>query len=155
MKSSKVSQLLQLENSIHDSVGDGDATLEDFLADETALKVQAVLHQELADLVRRTLDGLDPREAHVLRSRYGIGASDDRTPRPQLGRDLGVSEERIRQIEAAGLKHLRLQAATVEEFLDGVPHREETQSDDKKPSHPKPSRNADHHRALERLAKAA
>ena len=161
MKSSKVSQLLQLETviSIHDSVGngDGDATFEDFLADETALPVQAVLHQELEDLVRRTLDGLDPREAHVLRGRYGIGGCDDRTPRPQLGRDLGVSEERIRQIEAAGLEHLRSQAATLKELLDGVPHRDETQSDDKKPSHPKPSRkrNADQHRAPERLAKAA
>ena len=79
------------------------------------------MSQELAEGVQHALAKLDSREAYVLRVRYDIGTGDDHTL-ADLGRELGVSRERVRQIEAAALEHLRnsTQAAMLKEFLDGA-----------------------------------
>jgi len=136
MKPSKVSELLQIEDviSINTPVGDGDATLEEFLADDKALPFDAYLTEELTRCIERALDELDPREAYVLRNRFGIGGNDECIPRPHLGRELGVSEERVRQLEAAALKHLRT-ATELKELLEGPQHCEGIPSgNDKKPA---------------------
>ena len=107
--------------SMHAPVGSGETTLEAFIADEAALQpLDAVMSQELADSVQRALARLDSREAYVLRARYGIGTGDDHTL-ADLGLELGVSRERVRQIEAEALEHLRMpaQAEMLKEFLDG------------------------------------
>ena len=114
---------LQLADAIsmHAPVGSGETTLEAFIADEAALQpLDAVMSQELADGVQRALARLDSREAYVLRVRYGIGTGDDHTL-ADLGLELGVSRERVRQIEAEALEHLRMpaQAERLKEFLDG------------------------------------
>ena len=114
---------LQLADAIsmHAPVGSGETTLEAFIADEAALQpLDAVMSQELADSVQRALARLDSREAYVLRVRYGIGTGDDHTL-ADLGLELGVSRERVRQIEAEALEHLRMpaQAERLKEFLDG------------------------------------
>jgi hypothetical protein len=77
------------------------------------------MSRELADRVRHALAGLDPHKAHVLRARYGIDTGHERTL-ADIGRELGVSGERVRQIEAAALGHLRepTQAAMLKELLD-------------------------------------
>ena len=77
------------------------------------------MSQELVDGVRHALAGLEPREAYVLRMRYGIGTGDDHTL-TDLARELGVSTERVRQIEAQALEQLRGPrcAPMLQEFLD-------------------------------------
>ena len=155
MKPSKVSELLQIEDviSINTPVGDGDATLEEFLADDKALPFDACLTEELTRCIERALDELDPREAYVLRNRYGLGGNDECLPRPYLGRELGVSEERVRQLEAAALKHLRT-ATELKELLEGTRHCEVIPSD-KKPAKASRKRKADRHRTPQRLPKSA
>lgn len=109
--------------SIHTPVGDGEPTLEDLVADEAAVPpLDAVLDGELAERVGQALSLLDAREAHVLRARYGIGTGDDQTL-ADLGRELGVSRERVRQIQADALEALREPsiAKTLVEFLDSDP----------------------------------
>jgi RNA polymerase primary sigma factor len=129
MNPAEVSSLLQLHDAIsmHVPVGDGETTLEDFIADEGAIQpIDAVTSRELAERVEHALSGLESREAYVLRERYGIGTGDDHTL-ADLGEALGLSRERVRQIEAAALEHLRMpaQAEMLKEFLDGaaVPER--------------------------------
>jgi len=114
---------LQLADAIsmHAPIGSGETRLEDFIADEAALHpLDAMMSRELADRVRIALSGLDSREAYVLRVRYGIGTGADHTL-ADLGRELGLSGERVRQIEAEALEHLRMPALAemLKEFLDG------------------------------------
>ena len=110
MRPDEVSKLLQLAGSpvsLQAPVGDGEATLEDFIADDAAVQpLVALMNRELEDRIRRVLARLDPLEAHVLRLRYGIGTGEDHTL-GDIGRELGVSPQRIRQIEAQALEHLR------------------------------------------------
>lgn len=124
MERSEVSKLLQLDDTISLNApvknGTGEATLEEFLADEKILQpLEAVMRQELADGVRHALAGLEPREAYVLRMRYGIGTGEDHTLTDLAG-ELGVSRERVRQIEAQALEQLRGPrcAPMLKEFLD-------------------------------------
>jgi RNA polymerase primary sigma factor len=49
---------------------------------------------------------LTPREQHILRLRFGIGGTSDRTL-AEIGKELGVTRERIRQIEAKAIEKLR------------------------------------------------
>lgn len=124
MERSEVSKLLQLDDTISLNApvknGTGEAALEEFLADEKILQpLEAVMRQELADGVRHALAGLEPREAYVLRMRYGIGTGEDHTLTDLAG-ELGVSRERVRQIEAQALEQLRGPrcAPMLKEFLD-------------------------------------
>ena len=101
-------------------IGAGEKTLEDFLADESALApFDNALNEELAARLERALAKLDEREAYVLRAHYGIGSGVDRTLK-DLGQELGVSRERVRQIEANALERLRHpnSAAQLMGFLD-------------------------------------
>ena len=124
LERSEVCKLLQLGDAISLNApvndGTGEATLEEFLADEKILQpLEAVMSQELADGVRHALAGLEPREAYVLRMRYGIGTGDEHTL-ADLARELGVSRERVRQIQARALEQLRGPgcAPMLQEFLD-------------------------------------
>ena len=103
------------------------ALASNFTADEGAIQpIDAVTNRELAERVEYALSGLPSREAYVLRERYGIGTGDDHTL-ADLGEALGISPERVRQIEAAALHHLQMSAHVemLREFLDGaaVPER--------------------------------
>jgi RNA polymerase primary sigma factor len=67
---------------------------------------RAALASQLATKVREALDDLDdPRQAQILRMRFGIGLDDDMTLE-EVGQVYGVTRERIRQIEAKALKIL-------------------------------------------------
>ena len=84
-----------------------EASLQDFVADESSAEPYdeantALLRQE----IEQVLDALDERESRVLRDRFGIGRERSLTL-DQVGKQFGVSRERIRQIEAAALKRLR------------------------------------------------
>ncbi|OGA55525.1 MAG: hypothetical protein A3F74_17050 [Betaproteobacteria bacterium RIFCSPLOWO2_12_FULL_62_58] len=123
IRPAEVSKLLLFADdaiSLHTPVENGEATLEDSIADEAALQpLDAAMNHELADCVRHALAGLDPQQARVLRARYGIDTGYERTL-ADVGRELGVSGERVRQIEAAALERLRkpTRAAMLKGLLD-------------------------------------
>lgn len=130
MHPTEVSGLLQLEDAIsmQAPVGGSETTLEDFIADEAALQpLDGAIARELAEHLDQALSGLESREAYVLRVRYGIGTGDDHTL-ADLGRELGVSRERVRQIEADALEHLRksAHAGALKGFLDEAAAPERT-----------------------------
>ena len=60
----------------------------------------------MVDCVKKSLDELAPREAQVLRLRYGIGTNKDHTLE-EVGHALGLTRERVRQIESAAIRKLR------------------------------------------------
>lgn len=60
----------------------------------------------MVECINKTLNDLQPREAQVLRLRYGIGTNQDHTLE-EVGRMLGLTRERVRQIEAAAIRRLR------------------------------------------------
>ncbi len=94
--------------SLDSPVGeDGDATLSDFIGDEVhEAPGEALEEQTMRKRIGRALATLDPREEKVLRLRFGL---DDDTTRSleQIGREFGLTRERIRQIEIRALAKLR------------------------------------------------
>jgi RNA polymerase primary sigma factor len=67
---------------------------------------EVVLQRETYEIVKETLDDLEPKEARVLRMRYGIDLSTEYTLE-EIGQDFGVTRERIRQIESKALSRLK------------------------------------------------
>jgi RNA polymerase sigma factor (sigma-70 family) len=66
----------------------------------------AVVASEIKDAVREVLKTLTPREEKVLRMRFGLDGGDEKTLR-EIGKEFGVQQERVRQIEAHALSKLR------------------------------------------------
>jgi RNA polymerase primary sigma factor len=93
--------------SLNQTVGDGDQEFGDLFADDLADDPI-----ELADIslerqrLRNALDELDERERRVLELRFGLGPSGEATSLEEIGRELGFTRERIRQIEANALRRL-------------------------------------------------
>ena len=94
--------------SLDSPVGeDGDSKLGDFIGDESLEAPETRLVTEsLQCNVTRALATLDPREEQVLRSRYGLDDYEARSLE-NIGRDFGLTRERIRQIELRALAKLR------------------------------------------------
>jgi RNA polymerase primary sigma factor len=94
--------------SLETPVGeDDDSHLSDFIEDSNALSPQdAVIRSNLAEQTRHVLSTLAPREARVLRMRFGIDERSNHTLE-EVGQDFDVTRERIRQIEAKALRKLR------------------------------------------------
>jgi len=107
----KVRMVLRIANdpiSLETPVGeDEDGRLSDFIEDPNAVSPhEAVIESSLAEHTRKLLATLAPREARVLRMRFGIGERANRTLE-EVGQDFDVTRERIRQIEAKALRKLR------------------------------------------------
>jgi RNA polymerase primary sigma factor len=94
--------------SLESPVGEeDDSHLSDFIEDKDAVDPQdAVLEANLAESTRKVLSTLAPREAQVLKKRFGIGEKVNHTLE-EVGQDFDVTRERIRQIEAKALRKLR------------------------------------------------
>jgi RNA polymerase primary sigma factor len=93
-------------------------TLSEVLADAQATSSQEVLVQQaLIDHTQRALESLTPREAEVIRRRFGLHGKPGETLR-QIGEDLHLSHERVRQVEAEALAKLRHQSAALQVFLE-------------------------------------
>ncbi|HZT52647.1 MAG TPA: sigma-70 family RNA polymerase sigma factor [Stellaceae bacterium] len=85
---------------------DGEATIGDLIPDERAvLPLDAAADSELRAATEEALSQLTPREADVLRLRFGVGTASEHTLE-EVGRKYQVTRERIRQIEAKALKKL-------------------------------------------------
>ena len=85
---------------------DDDRHLGDLIEDEDAVQpLDAAIGSDLRETMTRVLGSLTPREERVLRMRYGIGTGTDHTLE-EIGRQLSVTRERIRQIEARALAKL-------------------------------------------------
>ena len=106
----KVTQTLQAFQdvmSLEHPVGEGEAFLGDFIPDrESPTADNRLDHDEMSREVARALGALSPRENAVIRLRFGIGQGEPMTLE-EVGRILGVTRERIRQIEAKALMKLR------------------------------------------------
>jgi RNA polymerase primary sigma factor len=85
----------------------GETNFGDFLEDHEAISpLQIAEERSSQEAVSRLLQVLNPREEHILRMRFGIGY-DDASTLEEIGQTLGVTRERIRQIETNALRKLR------------------------------------------------
>ncbi|MDD3481851.1 RNA polymerase sigma factor RpoD [Azovibrio restrictus] len=102
MKISK--EPISMETPIGD---DDDSHLGDFIEDTATLApADAAMYSSLREVTAEILDTLTPREAKVLRMRFGIEMNTDHTLE-EVGKQFDVTRERIRQIEAKALRKLR------------------------------------------------
>jgi RNA polymerase primary sigma factor len=86
---------------------EGDTTLSDFIPDDpTASPSEMVTRRLLGEHVRKALTVLTPREIEILSLRYGLNDGQARTL-DRVGEELGLTRERIRQIEIQALRKLR------------------------------------------------
>jgi RNA polymerase primary sigma factor len=93
--------------SLNMPIGEESSTLEDLIADEqSASPSDLSLKQDLIYHTRKLLASLSPREEKILRLRFGIENSGECTL-GEIGRQFGLSRERIRQIEAKAIERLR------------------------------------------------
>jgi RNA polymerase primary sigma factor len=124
MTEEKVRRVLKIAKepiSMESPVGDDeDSHLGDFIEDENAEKpLDQTVNDGLSDSTRDILSSLTPREAKVLRMRFGIDMNTDHTLE-EVGKQFDVTRERIRQIEAKALRKLRhpSRAQNLKSFLD-------------------------------------
>lgn len=93
--------------SIDTPVGEeGDSTLGDFIADDSLTPEKAAERNDMKETVRAILATLSPKEAEVLIARFGLDGNRPRTLE-EVGQKLGVTRERIRQIEAKAIRKLK------------------------------------------------
>jgi RNA polymerase primary sigma factor len=94
--------------SLETPVGEeGGTVVGDFLRDDAATSpFDAACDKDRAEEARNLLETLTPREAKILRLRFGIGERSDQTL-GEIGKQFALTRERIRQIEAKALEKLR------------------------------------------------
>ena len=104
----KVMKIAKEPISLETPVGDDDDShLGDFIEDSSiVVPAEAATSESLKNAINSVLDEMPPREAQVLRMRFGIGMPSDHTLE-EVGRQFGVTRERIRLIEAKALRKLR------------------------------------------------
>ena len=126
MPEDKIRKILKISKepiSMETPIGDDDDShLGDFIEDQATLApADAALFASLRDITKGVLDSLTPREAKVLRMRFGIEMNTDHTLE-EVGKQFDVTRERIRQIEAKALRKLRhpSRSEKLRSFLDGT-----------------------------------
>ena len=111
MPEEKVRKILKIAKepiSMESPIGDDeDSRIGDFIGDTNTISPSEVaVYSSLRELTREVLASITPREAKVLRMRFGIEMNTDHTLE-EVGRQFEVTRERIRQIEAKALRKLR------------------------------------------------
>ena len=124
MPEDKIRKILKIAKepiSMETPIGDDDDShLGDFIEDTTTLAPSdAALHDSMREVVKEVLDSLTAREAKVLRMRFGVEMSTDHTLE-EVGKQFDVTRERIRQIEAKGLRKLKhpTRSKRLKDFFD-------------------------------------
>ncbi|MBA2653792.1 MAG: RNA polymerase sigma factor RpoD [Gammaproteobacteria bacterium] len=123
MSEDKIRKVLKLKEpvSLETPIGDDDDShLGDFIEDTTMLSpIDAATIEGLREATKTVLSSLTPREAKVLRMRFGIDMNTDHTLE-EVGKQFDVTRERIRQIEAKALRKLRhpSRSEKLRSFLD-------------------------------------
>ena len=124
MPEDKIRKILKISKepiSMETPIGDDDDShLGDFIEDAaTMAPVEAAVYASLRGVTKDILDTLTPREAKVLRMRFGIEMNTDHTLE-EVGKQFDVTRERIRQIEAKALRKLRhpSRSERLRSFLD-------------------------------------
>jgi RNA polymerase primary sigma factor len=124
MPEDKVRKVLKIAKepiSMETPIGDDeDSHLGDFIEDANVMSpIDSATREGLKESVREVLAGLTPREAKVLRMRFGIDMNTDHTLE-EVGKQFDVTRERIRQIEAKALRKLRhpTRSDSLRSFLD-------------------------------------
>jgi len=104
----KIMKIAKEPISMQTPIGDeNDTCLEDYIQDSTSFtSAEFSALKELSNLVNDVLDSLTPKEAKVLRMRFGIRMSTDYTLE-EIGKQFDLTRERIRQIEEKALRKLR------------------------------------------------
>jgi RNA polymerase primary sigma factor len=107
----KVREIMKIARepiSMESPVGDdGDSQLGDFIQDSTTTApLEAAVDASMRTAIKEVLDALPPREAKILRMRYGLDTQSDHTLE-EVGKQFEVTRERIRQIESKALVKLR------------------------------------------------
>lgn len=104
----KIMKIAKEPISMETPIGDDDDShLGDFIEDtNNTAPIDAAMQAGLRDVVKDILDSLTPREAKVLRMRFGIEMSTDHTLE-EVGKQFDVTRERIRQIEAKAIRKLK------------------------------------------------
>jgi RNA polymerase primary sigma factor len=110
-------ELVEDPFSLESPVGDGEASIADTVEDSAAETpdTTAARHARASDLAR-AIDRLNPRSRHVVLRRFGL---DGRPPQTleEVGADLGITRERVRQLETRALKELRMVAPGLQHYL--------------------------------------
>jgi RNA polymerase primary sigma factor len=124
MPEDKIRKILKISKepiSMETPIGDDDDShLGDFIEDTSTLAPNdAAMYASLREVTKDVLDSLTPREAKVLRMRFGIEMNTDHTLE-EVGKQFDVTRERIRQIEAKALRKLRhpSRSERLKSFLD-------------------------------------
>ncbi|MCX7627227.1 MAG: RNA polymerase sigma factor RpoD [Methylophilaceae bacterium] len=126
MPEDKIRKILKISKepiSMETPIGDDDDShLGDFIEDmSTMAPVDAAVYANLREVTEEILNTLTPREAKVLRMRFGIGLNTDHTLE-EVGKQFDVTRERIRQIEAKALRKLRhpSRSEKLRSFLESI-----------------------------------
>ncbi|MFH4354625.1 MAG: RNA polymerase sigma factor RpoD [Neisseriaceae bacterium] len=118
----KIMKIAKEPISMETPIGDDDDShIGDFIGDTNSIApAEAAMYSSLREVTREILSSLTPREAKVLRMRFGIEMNTDHTLE-EVGRQFDVTRERIRQIEAKALRKLRhpTRSELLRVFLDG------------------------------------
>ena len=126
-KCRKVMNVAKEPISVETPFGDDeDSHLGDFIEDTFVMSPSdATTDINLTETVRSVLAGLTPREAKVLRMRFGIDMNTDHTLE-EVGKQFDVTRERIRQIEAKALRKLRHPSRSdrLKSFLDSEENKQ-------------------------------
>jgi RNA polymerase primary sigma factor len=109
---SKVRQALKIAQepiSLETPIGDdGESSLGSFIEDQSSLNpAEMVVGKSLREATMEVLNTLTPREAQILKMRFGLDSEGHERTLEEVGRHFSVTRERIRQIEAKALRKLR------------------------------------------------
>jgi len=117
----KILKMMQEPVSLATPVGEEeDSKLEDFIEDQNSPNPVTKTHQYRLQIeLEKVLNSLTPREAEIIRLRYGIGVGYPSTLE-EVGKKFGVTRERVRQIEAKAIRKLRhpSRCKSLKEYLE-------------------------------------